>query len=113
MKKINALIGGIFFSTSILLQACAGAPDDGFEYDEASAVAEPDVSSLSGWSEPEAPPPDYHSAVGDDPAMNDCGCGDLIDENEDGICDRAAEGSCRRGINGRCPCGMGCPGGGC
>jgi hypothetical protein len=112
MKKARAFIGGLFFATSMSLSACAGAPDDALERDD---LEEEQVSSLSGWSDP---PPVAPAIPGDEallgqPVMNDCGCGDLVDEDADGVCDHAADGACRRGVTGRCPCGMGCPSGGC
>jgi hypothetical protein len=46
----------------------------------------------------------------EDSSGEGCGCGNYVDVNRDGGCDRAASGECRRGRSGRCPCGAGCAG---
>ena len=100
MKKILLTIAAL--ALSLLVAACHGSADFGLdEQNQPSHEAE----EVAGWADPE--PLDHHAL----PELDHCGCGDLIDEDQNGVCDLAESGQCRRGTMDRCPCGMGCPGG--
>jgi len=119
MKKVSALIGGLFFATSTALAGCAGAPGDlpATEPPESPTEFPQQAAALPEATEP-PPPPGVPVAEPGDPVpgvagINECGCGDVVDDDANGICDLAEYDECRRAARGRCPCGMACTGGSC